>query len=114
MHPVTRADFDQYIVPTMPRPNGCRCASRQPPQQDQHGCDYLDLAAGIAVTSLGHCRPAMVKALTEQAQQLWHVSNTLTNEPAVAPGTFGGGCRLCRERVFFAIPVPIPARRRSS
>ena len=37
---------------------------------DQHGRDYLDLAAGIAVTSLGHCHPAMVKALTEQAQQL--------------------------------------------
>ena len=49
----------------------------------QHGRDYLDLAAGIAVTWLGHCHPAIVKALDQQAQQLWHVSNTLTNEPAL-------------------------------
>ncbi len=36
---------------------------------------YLDLAAGIAVNSLGHCHPHLVKALTSQASHLWHVSN---------------------------------------
>jgi acetylornithine/N-succinyldiaminopimelate aminotransferase len=36
---------------------------------------YLDLAAGIAVNSLGHCHPHLVKALTGQASRLWHVSN---------------------------------------
>jgi acetylornithine/N-succinyldiaminopimelate aminotransferase len=39
------------------------------------GRRYLDFAGGIAVSSLGHAHPAMVKALTEQAGKLWHVSN---------------------------------------
>lgn len=36
---------------------------------------YLDLAAGIAVTALGHAHPALVAALTAQAGRVWHVSN---------------------------------------
>jgi len=39
------------------------------------GRRFLDLGAGIAVNALGHAHPALVKALTEQAQNLWHVSN---------------------------------------
>ena len=39
------------------------------------GRRFLDMGAGIAVNSLGHCHPKMVAALTEQAQTLWHVSN---------------------------------------
>ena len=39
------------------------------------GEKYLDFAAGIAVNSLGHSHPKLVKALTEQAKKLWHVSN---------------------------------------
>ena len=39
------------------------------------GTRYLDLAAGIAVNSLGHAHPALVEALSEQAGKLWHVSN---------------------------------------
>jgi acetylornithine/N-succinyldiaminopimelate aminotransferase len=39
------------------------------------GRRFLDMGAGIAVNSLGHCHPKMVQALTEQAQTLWHVSN---------------------------------------
>ncbi len=39
------------------------------------GRHFLDLGAGIAVTTLGHAHPALVEALTEQAQKLWHVSN---------------------------------------
>ena len=50
---------------------------------DQNGRDYLDFAAGIAVNTLGHAHPALVAAITEQAQKLWHVSNVLTNEPAL-------------------------------
>ena len=41
----------------------------------QEGSRYLDLGAGIAVNALGHAHPALVAALTEQAGQLWHVSN---------------------------------------
>ena len=39
------------------------------------GARYLDLGAGIAVNVLGHAHPALVATLTEQAGQLWHVSN---------------------------------------
>jgi acetylornithine/N-succinyldiaminopimelate aminotransferase len=39
------------------------------------GSRYLDLGAGIAVNVLGHANPDLVKALTQQAQTLWHVSN---------------------------------------
>jgi acetylornithine/N-succinyldiaminopimelate aminotransferase len=42
------------------------------------GRRFLDLAAGIAVNSLGHCHPVIVQALTDQAQRLWHVSNLFT------------------------------------
>ena len=41
----------------------------------EDGSRYLDLGAGIAVNALGHAHPALVQALTEQAQKLWHVSN---------------------------------------
>ncbi len=40
-----------------------------------NGERYLDFGAGVAVTSLGHAHPALVKALTEQAQKVWHNSN---------------------------------------
>ena len=36
---------------------------------------YLDFTAGVAVNALGHAHPHLVKALTEQAQKVWHVSN---------------------------------------
>jgi len=39
------------------------------------GRKYLDFAMGIAVNSLGHCHPALVKALNAQADTLWHTSN---------------------------------------
>jgi acetylornithine/N-succinyldiaminopimelate aminotransferase len=39
------------------------------------GKRYLDFGSGVAVNALGHAHPALVKALTEQAQKLWHVSN---------------------------------------
>ena len=39
------------------------------------GKKYLDFASGVAVTALGHAHPHLVKALTDQAQKLWHCSN---------------------------------------
>jgi len=39
------------------------------------GDRYLDFTSGVAVNALGHAHPHMVKALTEQASKLWHVSN---------------------------------------
>ncbi|TMJ35629.1 MAG: aspartate aminotransferase family protein [Alphaproteobacteria bacterium] len=39
------------------------------------GTEYLDFGAGVAVSSLGHAHPHLVKALTEQAQKVWHTAN---------------------------------------
>ncbi len=51
---------------------------------DTQGREYIDLAGGIAVNALGHAHPALIEALTVQAQKLWHVSNIYTTEPAQA------------------------------
>lgn len=44
--------------------------------EDIDGNEFLDLAAGIAVCSTGHCHPEVVKAIQEQAAELIHLSGT--------------------------------------
>lgn len=51
---------------------------------DADGKRYTDFLAGIAVNALGHSHPALVQALTEQAQTLGHISNLFTSLPQVA------------------------------
>ncbi|HEY7348667.1 MAG TPA: aspartate aminotransferase family protein [Ktedonobacterales bacterium] len=46
---------------------------------DADGRSYLDFVAGIAVNILGHCHPAVVNAVCDQAKQLIHVSNLYVN-----------------------------------
>lgn len=50
---------------------------------DIEGKEYLDLTAGIAVNALGHGDPAWLKAVTEQAATLTHVSNVFHTVPQV-------------------------------
>lgn len=50
---------------------------------DKSGKEYIDFAAGIAVCSLGHANPELVKVLTDQANKLWHVSNGFYSEPPI-------------------------------
>ncbi len=98
--PVTRAMFDELMLPIYAPAPFVPVRGEGSRVWDQDGKMYIDFAAGVAVTSLGHCHPALVRALTEQAHTLWHVSNWFTNEPAL---------RLARrlvehtfaERVFF-------------
>ena len=40
-----------------------------------NGSKYLDFCSGIAVTSLGHANPQLIKTLNNQAKKVWHVSN---------------------------------------
>ena len=40
-----------------------------------NGSKYLDFCSGIAVNSLGHANPKLIKALNAQAKKIWHVSN---------------------------------------
>ena len=42
-----------------------------------NGKKYLDFVQGIAVNSLGHANPYLIKAMNKQAQKVWHVSNSL-------------------------------------
>jgi predicted acetylornithine/succinylornithine family transaminase len=52
--------------------------------KDVDGREYLDLAAGIAVTSVGHSHPKLARAIAEQAARLMHVSNLFHNDKAIA------------------------------
>ena len=50
---------------------------------DDEGREYLDFLAGISVVSVGHCHPAVVRAITEQAARLMHVTNLFYTAPAM-------------------------------
>lgn len=50
---------------------------------DADGNEYLDFLAGISVVQVGHCHPALVEAVREQAGRLWHVGNLFYTEPAM-------------------------------
>ncbi len=97
---VTRETFDEVMVPNyrpqamVPvRGSGARV-------WDQDGKEYIDFGGGIAVNALGHCHPRLVAAVKNQSEQLWHLSNVYTNEPALKLGK-----RLTEltfaERVYF-------------
>ena len=51
---------------------------------DSEGNGYLDLVAGIAVSSLGHGHPAVIDAVSSQVSQIAHTSNLYANQPALA------------------------------
>ena len=81
--PVTRAMFDELMVPCFAPADFIPVRGLGSRVWDQQDRMYIDFASGVAVTALGHCHPAMVKALTEQAHAIWHVSNWVTNEPSL-------------------------------
>ncbi len=81
--PVTRALFDEIMVPCYAPAQFIPVRGEGARIWDQEGRMYVDFAAGVAVSSLGHCHPAAVRALDEQGNKLWHVSNWFTNEPAL-------------------------------
>jgi acetylornithine/N-succinyldiaminopimelate aminotransferase len=68
---------------------------------DAEGNEYLDFLAGISVVQIGHCHPALVAAVTDQAQRLMHVGNLFYTEPQMrlaerlSKSSLGG-------KVFFA------------
>ncbi|EPD5574598.1 aspartate aminotransferase family protein [Vibrio parahaemolyticus] len=98
---VERGLFDEVMVPCYNPMEMIPVRGKGSRIWDQDDNEYIDFAGGIAVSCLGHCNPVMVDALTEQGNKLWHLSNVMTNEPAL---------RLAKkltevsfaERVFFA------------
>ncbi|CAG9298231.1 aspartate aminotransferase family protein [Celerinatantimonas diazotrophica] len=81
-HP-TRALFDEVMVPTYNPATIIPVRGEGSRVWDQDEREYVDFAGGIAVSALGHCHPALVGALNEQANKIWHLSNVMTNEPAL-------------------------------
>ncbi|HVB27096.1 MAG TPA: acetylornithine transaminase [Mycobacteriales bacterium] len=67
-----------YATPAVALARGAGCTV-----WDVDGRAYLDLIAGIAVSSLGHAHPALVAAVSQQVARLAHTSNLVINEPAV-------------------------------
>lgn len=100
MDSVTRKTFDQVMVPNYQPADLIPVRGEGSRLWDQQGREYVDFACGIAVTALGHCHPKLVAALHEQSRKLWHLSNVMTNEPALRLAS-----RLCAatfaQRVFF-------------
>jgi 4-aminobutyrate aminotransferase len=69
--------------------------------EDVDGNEFLDFAAGIAVTSTGHCHPHVVAAIQKQAAELIHISGTdFYNEPLTD----------LAERLSAVAPMPGPHR----
>ena len=98
---VSRSTFDQVILPVYAPAQFVPVRGKGSRVWDQQGKEYIDFSGGIAVTALGHCHPALVAALKEQGETLWHTSNVFTNEPALRLAT-----KLIQatfaDRVFFA------------
>lgn len=67
---------------------------------DGEGREYLDLLCGISVTNLGHCHPAVVAAVRDQAGRLLHASNLFYTEPGLRLAERLAACSL-GGKVFF-------------
>ena len=68
---------------------------------DDEGNEYLDFLAGISVAQLGHCHPAVVEAVRDQAGRLMHVGNLFYTQPgmrlaaSLSERSLGGKVFLC-------------------
>lgn len=66
----------KVLTPNYPRQQGIAIARGEGVRVwDVDGKEYLDFVGGVAVDVLGHCHPALVRALEAQARTVWHVSN---------------------------------------
>jgi len=80
---VERDLFDDVMVPNYSPSAVIPVRGQGSRVWDQQDKEYIDFAGGIAVSALGHCHPALVKALKDQGDKIWHLSNVQTNEPAL-------------------------------
>ena len=79
MHPSPKELFNQYVMPTY-APGLTLVRGAGVSVWDDTGKEYLDFMAGIAVCNTGHCHPAVVAAIQQQAGTLMHCSNLFHNE----------------------------------
>jgi acetylornithine aminotransferase/acetylornithine/N-succinyldiaminopimelate aminotransferase len=79
--PVETTDYDLYLLGNYAKPALTLARGRGLRVWDTAGREYLDFAAGIAVTGLGHSHPTWVARVQEQAATLVHCSNYYRNVP---------------------------------
>ena len=77
----TRELYDRYVIPTYGRFELQLARGKGSEVWDEAGKRYLDFGAGIAVTSVGHCHPRVVRAMQEQIARLVHTSNLYFTRP---------------------------------
>jgi predicted acetylornithine/succinylornithine family transaminase len=75
------ASSDRYLFRVYPRAPLALVRGEGTRVWDADGRAYLDFFSSTVVTALGHCHPAVVRALEEQAHRIWHVSNLHYSEP---------------------------------
>ncbi|MEE9448060.1 MAG: acetylornithine/succinyldiaminopimelate transaminase [Arenicellales bacterium] len=80
----TREQHEQYLFPNYAPLQIMPSHGKGARLWDTDGTEYIDFAAGIAVSALGHAHPELVDALHQQATKFWHVSNIMTNAPAIS------------------------------
>jgi predicted acetylornithine/succinylornithine family transaminase len=73
--------YDKYVMNTYKRFPLALVSGEGARVWDADGREYLDMAAGIAVCSLGHAHPGIATAIRQQAETLMHVSNLYYTEP---------------------------------
>ena len=78
-----RGIYDNVMLPNYSPANFIPKEARGSRIWDQENKEYIDFGGGIAVNSLGHSHPDLIKALSEQSKKFWHLSNYLSNEPAI-------------------------------
>ena len=76
----TQEFYRNYVMGTYPPSDILFVRGQGTELWDAQDRRYLDFASGIAVCNLGHCHPAVTKAICDQAQKLVHVSNLYMNE----------------------------------
>ena len=96
-----KQQYTDCVLPTYARFDAGFVRGEGATLYDESGRAYIDFASGIGVNSVGHAHPLWVKAVTEQAARLVHVSNLYYTQPGGALAR-----RLCQlsglEKVFFA------------
>ena len=78
-----RGIYDNVMLPNYSPAHFISKEARGSRIWDQDNKEYIDFGGGIAVNSLGHSHPDLIKALSEQSKKFWHLSNYLSNEPAI-------------------------------
>lgn len=70
-----QSESSQYLMNTYGERALCLVRGKGSRVWDADGKEYLDFLAGISVNNLGHCHPAIVRAIREQSEVLIHCSN---------------------------------------